>query len=269
MDIDTTSTTTTTTTTTTNNNNSNKKRKYNNNGTIKLKTTNGTDVWIERTEANSPIIDFNLRAQSTVEINFSLHFLFKVHATYWKHYYYNPVIMHQPNFFITNIVANLQDKIKNNTGRNKVPAIYYMFPGIDNLYHGTSLHHASICHIDNEGRKLLNILDNNVHQFWNVNRQTVPGRIKQILGQENAIQRVFNENILEGSTSFSSINVHHVGGALTMIRAIMIYPFSKKLTSEGTPLHCPTSACMNNTMADEKIYSSEIYLMIVSSRYDH
>ena len=75
--------------------------------------------------------------------------------------------MHQPNFFITNVVANLQDKIKNNVQRNKVPAIYYMYP-IDNLYHGKLLHHESICHITNEGRQLLNIFDNNVHQFWNV-----------------------------------------------------------------------------------------------------
>ena len=61
-----------------------------------------------------------ITVQTTVEINFSLHFLFKVNAKYWKHYYYHPVIMHQPNFFITNVVANLQDKIKNNVKRNKV-----------------------------------------------------------------------------------------------------------------------------------------------------
>ena len=75
--------------------------------------------------------------------------------------------MHQPNFFITNVVANLQDKIKNNVKRNKVPAIYYMYP-IENLYHAKSFHHESLCHITNEGRQLLNIFDNNVHQFWNV-----------------------------------------------------------------------------------------------------
>merc|ERR1712167_172383 len=48
----------------------------------------------------------------------------------------------------------------------------------------------------NEGRQLLSLFDNNVHQFWNVNRQMLPGCIIQILGQENAIQHVFNENIL-------------------------------------------------------------------------
>ena len=70
---------------------------------------------------------------------------------------------------------------------------------------------------------------------------------------------------MEGSTSYSSINVHHDGGEKTMVRCIMIYPYSKKLTNEGTPLHCPTSSIMNNNMCDENIHSSEIYLMIVSS----
>ena len=61
----------------------------------------------------------------------------------------------------------MQDKIKNNIKRNKVPAIYYMYP-IENLYCAKSFHHESLCHITNEGRQLLSLFDNNVHQFWNV-----------------------------------------------------------------------------------------------------
>ena len=80
-------------------------------------------LWIERNETNSEIIDLNLRVQSKVEIDASIHFLNNVNWQYWKHYLYNPVVCHEPYYFITNVVASLQDKIANNIKRNKVPSI--------------------------------------------------------------------------------------------------------------------------------------------------
>ena len=63
------------------------------------------------------------------------------------------------------------------------------------------------------------------------------------------IASIYNTNIKPDSTNYCCISIVHSNEERTMLRCVMIYPYSKKLTVTGTELHCPTSNKMIYCMA--------------------
>jgi hypothetical protein len=96
------------------------------------------------------------------------------------------------------------------------------------------------CLITTLGQTILETLDENILSLNDCIRSTLGTKLMQILLANKVklnISSIYNNNVKPDSTSYSSISIEHINGERTMIRSVMIYPYSKRLTGSGTELH--------------------------------